>query len=165
MKTFTLMLLSGIIVWQVSLLHNMFVPFPKPIIVVQEDPVKQVLKALGCPITKLDDITQAVKVASSQTRINPYLISVLMCTESSFNEKAISDKHYKGIMQTPTATFKYYDVDILHGARILQEKLRISKGNLLEAVSLYKGGSNQLATCQARKTLVLYYKIVGKING
>ena len=158
---FLLILSTSIGVWEMAEINTMITPIPK-IIIITENPIKAVIKNLGCPKEKLDEITKAVELASVQTNLNPYLLSVLMFTESGFNFKAESNKGYKGLMQTPTATKQWADVDVLHGARILQEKLLISKGDIFKALALYKGGENQTAKKQAREVLVMYKRIVEK---
>ena len=101
-------------------------------------------------------MAQAIELASERTNINPILLACLLQTESGFNPKAVSEKNYKGLMQTPTATFKWADVDILHGARILEEKLRLTRGDIVLALALYKGGNNPMAKRQANQVLALY---------
>ena len=58
-------------------------------------------------------------------------------------------------MQTPSASF-FTDVDILYGARILKEKLRLTGGDLFEALTLYKGGDRLLARKEANRVLEIY---------
>lgn len=137
----------------------------QPVQIVQkqsENPVQRLLKELGCPKEKLEKITKAVELASNETNLSPFLIGILLFTESGFDPFARSPKNYHGLMQTPTATNKFMDVDVLHGARILQEKLKISKGDLFLALSLYKGGNNSMARKQAGQCLNLYRKVMAK---
>ena len=159
MKNLLFVILSVLITWQIVSIQNIISPII-PMIIYQNNPIETVLKELGCPKDRLKEIAKAVEISSEQTNINPYLLSVLMFTESNFNFKAVSNKNYQGLMQTPTATKQWADVDILHGARILQEKLKITKGNMYEALSLYKGGKNHVARTQARNVIVLYQKII-----
>jgi hypothetical protein len=63
-------------------------------------------------------------------------------------------------MQTPKATFEYPEVDTLYGAKILQDKLKYANGDLLQALTLYKGGNNKLARKYAIETLKLYEEIL-----
>jgi hypothetical protein len=58
-------------------------------------------------------------------------------------------------MQTPVASW-YSDVDTLHGARILEDKLKFSKHDLKLALALYKGGNNNIAKKQADQVLKIY---------
>jgi soluble lytic murein transglycosylase-like protein len=157
---FLITISTGFGVWQVAELNIMIIPIPK-IEVNTSNPIKELIKRLGCPKDRINEITEAVELASEQTKIDSCLLSVLMFTESNFNYKAESNKGYKGLMQTPTATKQWADVDILHGARILQEKLKISKGDIFKALSLYKGGENPMARKQARQVLTMYKRIIG----
>jgi soluble lytic murein transglycosylase-like protein len=110
----------------------------------------------GAPDSRIPELALAVHKASQSTGINPYLLVALTKTESRFNYSAKSPKNYKGLLQTPWASMKWADVDILHGARILEDKLRISKGNMEHALALYKGGDNKQAHKQAKEVLVVY---------
>jgi len=125
-----------------------------------QDPLHKALSILGAPIEKLKDLTSAIHLASNQTKISPYLLASLCYTESNFNYKAVSKRGYSGLMQTPTASKKWADVDILHGARILQEKLKLTNNNLEQALALYKGGKSQAAKTQAKKTMVVYNQLL-----
>jgi len=62
-------------------------------------------------------------------------------------------------MQTPVATLEFSDVDTLHGARILKQKLEISNNNLRKALALYKGGNNPTAYRQADQVLSVYMNL------
>jgi hypothetical protein len=123
----------------------------------QVDRVKQSLLKVGAPTEKVDELATAVKGASATAGVNPILLVALMYTENeTFDYKAVSEKGYKGLMQTPWASMRWADVDILLGAKILQEKLKLSENNLLEALRLYKGGKNATATRQAKRTIEVY---------
>lgn len=124
--------------------------------------VSNQLKYLGAPEEKIQRLTDAIKYASFVTSISEELIIALIKTESNFKAKAISSKRYKGLMQTPSATFIYFDVDILHGCRIFEDKLKIAKGNMLRALSLYKGGDNPVAMKYAKQTYNLYTHLLSK---
>jgi soluble lytic murein transglycosylase-like protein len=87
-----------------------------------------------------------------------------MKTESDFNKKAVSPKNYKGLMQTPKATFEYPEVDTLYGVKILEDKLKSSNGNMLKALALYKGGDNPIARLYAKEVYVLYKKLLVNNN-
>jgi hypothetical protein len=123
----------------------------------QMDRVKQSLLKVGAPTEKIDELAIAVKGASTSAGVNPILLVALMYTENeTFDYKAVSEKGYKGLMQTPWASMRWADVDTLLGAKILQEKLKLSGNNLLEALRLYKGGKNPTATRQAKRTIDVY---------
>lgn len=142
--------------WQVHTAFHIVQPVEKIEIKQQTSQLENVLNSLKCPSWKVKEVAKAIELASEQTKINSILLACLLQTESNFNSKAVSEKNYKGLMQTPTATFKWADVDILHGARILEEKLRITKGDVIRALTLYKGGDNPVASRQAYQVVALY---------
>jgi soluble lytic murein transglycosylase-like protein len=113
-----------------------------------------ILHATGVNSSKeRDKLVKAIINAKRVTGVDETLLIALMYTESRYNHRAISSKKYKGLMQTPAATFVYYDVDVLLGAKILAEKIKITNGNLLEALAMYKGGRSKLAYRQAQEVL------------
>ncbi len=114
------------------------------------------------PFGEAQKIALAVDKAADETRISGYLIICLMKTESNFNKHAISYKFYKGLMQTPEYS-GYIDIDILWGARILQEKLEMTHYDLRKALALYKGGNNRLARKQASEVLNLWKRVSREI--
>jgi len=120
------------------------------------DLIKEDLISLGAPNHEINNLSKSIKLASDATNINDKIITSLMFTESNFRKKAISSKGYKGLMQTEKASFGYSEVDTLMGAKVLQEKLRISKGNLHRALALYKGGNNPQARKQASEVIKVY---------
>lgn len=136
---------------------------PNPVKQEKIDPLqleaKVALNELNAPINKIEELSKSISTASRATDLSPTLIACIIFTESGFKNRAVSNKNYKGLMQTPTATFVYSDVDILHGARIFKDKLRITKNNYEDAMMLYKGGRNSLARKYARETLKLYNEL------
>jgi hypothetical protein len=68
-------------------------------------------------------------------------------------------------MQTPWASKKWADLDVLHGARILEEKLKLSNNDLELALTLYKGGRNEMAKRQARETMIVYNRLLDRMRG
>jgi soluble lytic murein transglycosylase-like protein len=156
LKTVTIAVLLAILTWQVQVSRSIVQPIEKIEVKQQTSQLEIVLSSLKCPVKKMKEVTQAIELASEQTNLNPILLACLLQTESGFNPKAVSEKNYKGLMQTPTATFKWADVDILHGARILEEKLKLTKGDIVLALALYKGGNNPMANRQAKQVLALY---------
>lgn len=105
-----------------------------------------------------DEIARAVVKAVEDTGLDGSLLIALMKTESNFKRYAVSSKNYQGLMQTPGHS-GYPDIDVLWGARILQEKLRITNQDLPKALALYKGGNNKMARQQAREVLKLWEKV------
>jgi hypothetical protein len=112
----------------------------------------------GAPEDQIETLSRAVTNACkvSNHQISPALVVSLMYTESGFKKDAVSSDGYMGLMQTPWASAKWPDVDILLGVRILEEKLRLANNNLQLALALYKGGNNRLAHRRARDTLRIY---------
>jgi soluble lytic murein transglycosylase-like protein len=120
---------------------------------------KAALKA-GLPLPSLK-IIDAVEMASKQVPILPdYFIIALMHSESGFDPKATSKKNYKGLMQIPFAIY-YEDVNVLIGARIFKEKLKITDGDFRKAITIYKGWpvNHPEGKRQADKVLMLARKI------
>jgi len=129
------------------------------------DRVRQSLLKVGAPTEKVDELATAIKSASASAQVSPILLVALMYTENeSFDYKAVSEKGYKGLMQTPWASMRWADVDTLLGAKILQEKLKLSGNNPLEALRLYKGGKNPTATRQAKRTMKVYEDLLKEEN-
>ncbi len=127
----------------------------------QVDSVKEALLKVGAPLGKVEELATAIKSASASAQVSPILLVALMYTENeSFDYKAVSEKGYKGLMQTPWASMRWADVDTLLGARILRDKLEMSGNDLLEALRLYKGGRNPTATRQANRTMAVYEKLL-----
>lgn len=109
---------------------------------IKQNKLENVLRALDAPSKDIPEIANAILSASEKININPLLIVALIQTESNFKIDAISSKNYKGLMQTPTATMEFADVDILHGVRLLEEKLRYANGDIKLALAYYKAGQN-----------------------
>jgi hypothetical protein len=126
------------------------------------DDVGRGLKILGCPESKILSIGHGITHAANRTGLKGLLIASLIYTESNFRTDVISRKGYKGILQTPTATGIPL-IDICHGADILMEKLHLTKGNLLKALTLYKGGFNPEARKQARQVLLVYRHVIKNV--
>lgn len=120
------------------------------------------LAYLKCPTEKVEPIGEGIIKGAGSIGVDPVLIAVLLRTESAFSLTARSPKGYVGLMQTPQAT-QYADVDILYGCRILEEKLRIARGDLRDALAMYKGGKNPMAYRQADEVLSLYRRTKGAI--
>lgn len=102
-------------------------------------------------------LASSVKLASERSKLSPEFIIALMKSESDFAEHAISSKGYKGLMQIPHAVYDP-DANILIGATIFVEKMRIAKGNTTIAICLYKGYAydDHRGLEKARMVLKLY---------
>lgn len=141
--------------------HDFVLSIPQPVTrVVTTSRAQIALHKVGAPPAKIQDLSRAVTSAAAMTNLSPELIVALMKTESEFNYKAVSSKGYKGLMQTPSATFKWASVDTLYGAEILREKLKYSNGDLKLALALYKGGNNELAHKYAIETMRIYKNLL-----
>lgn len=85
-------------------------------------------------------IAESIVKYSLVENVDPFLIASLFYTESKFNDKAVSPKNYKGISQIPAKWYTpYTDVNILIGIKVFKEKMRITDGDVAEAIRLYKG--------------------------
>lgn len=148
--------------------YLLYVMLPVPIQISQRDLVKEeavvCLKLLKAPKKDFDKISDGIATSSKATGLPVALITAVIHDESTFNMRAVSHKGYKGLAQTPSATMKYANVDILHGMMILKEKLEISKFDMEKAMSLYKGGTSKEARDQAAATLKKYEWLKDKLK-
>lgn len=155
----------GVCAFLLYSIHTLNLSMPVPVYV-KSDPLvaeaKIALNHLGAPTNKIDKFSVAIGNAAKLTDFSPTLLVALMYTESMFKETAISPKNYKGLMQTPKATFIYSDVDILYGSRILRDKMGDAKGDLPLALALYKGGNNPAAKRYAKECLQIYNNLKKK---
>ena len=149
-------------------INSYLISLPVPIRMTNVNPVMEQIKTdlvkLKVPNNKIQKIAEATYAAHKSTGINPKLILALIKTESNFKEDALGPPNrtkirYKGLLQTPTASW-YTDVDILHGTRILEDKLKQSQNNLPLALALYKGGDNKVARKQANQVIQLYHQLL-----
>lgn len=141
--------------------YSLIMSIPQPVASIPSTNRAQVaLVKVGAPRNKINDLSRAVTGASAMTSLSPELIVALMKTESEFNYRAVSSKGYRGLMQTPWASMKWAEVDILYGSKILQEKLKFSNNNLQLALALYKGGNNKLAHRYAAETIRVYRRLL-----
>ena len=124
----------------VFLFFAMLVPyeeaFPTP--TTEQRIIKSKIIELGAPTDRAHVIASAIFHSANISGLHPMLIVSLMKSESDFKEKIVSSKNYHGLMQVP---YPIYDphVNTLLGVRILQEKLRMTDGNLTKAICNYKG--------------------------
>ena len=134
---------------------------PEPGVLIETiDRAKVALYKVGAPKDKIDELSIAINSAAVLTKIDPELIVALIKTESNFVYDAVSPKGYQGLMQTPWATMKWAEVDILLGAKIFEEKMKFSRNNLRLALALYKGGNNKLARKYAAETFRIYQSLI-----
>jgi len=129
------------------------------------DHVAETLLGLGAPEKKAGQLSEAVKNAARATDLPWQLLIALMYTESTFKENAVSEKNYKGLMQIPQE-IPYPDANILVGARILEDKVRIANGDLHTALAMYKGGRDKpKARSYAAHTLAVYKRLKDQKGG
>lgn len=110
-------------------------------------------------------IAEGIVKYSLVENIDPFLIASLFYTESRFNDKAVSPKNYKGISQVPAKWYTpYTDVNILLGIKIFKEKLKISNGDIEEAIRLYKGFpvTNLKYKREVQKVFDIYEQIINQ---
>jgi len=142
--------------------HDFMLILPVPVALSDKDPIVEraeiVLEAAGAPKNKIPLLSKSVANASKVTEFSPDLLVALIKTESEFRRDVVSEKGYKGEMQTKWAS-EYSEVNILFGAKVLETKYRIANGDLLQALTLYKGGDNPVARKYAKKTLNLYQQL------
>jgi hypothetical protein len=110
-----------------------------------------------------DELVQTIDFAAKKYKVSQEFIIALTSTESNFDQNAISSKGYKGLMQIPQKV--PVDANILIGVRIFIEKMRLSHGDVLKAICLYKGygiGSRE-GIAQAKKVMKLKEAIMETI--
>lgn len=107
-------------------------------LVKQESVIEKNLATLGAPTKHREEISKAIDMASKQTGVPHQMITALMCTESRFDPEATSSLNYQGLMQIPWK-IKYIDANVLIGTRIFVDKLAYTKGNVRNAIIIYKG--------------------------
>lgn len=127
---------------------------------------KEALIILNLPKEKVQQFTNSVIMGAKVAQVDPVLIVALMYTESSFKNNAKSSMGYQGLMQTPSKT-GFTEVDIMHGSVILKEKLSISKGDIQQALTYYKGSKfkkNTVGYKQANQVIALYNNLNHQIQ-
>jgi soluble lytic murein transglycosylase-like protein len=133
---------------------------------IEQARVVKALTYLKCPEAKVKKITEGIIRGAKAIGVKPELILAILFTESRFNMQAVSRKGYKGLMQTPWASKEYADVDILYGARILEEKMHYPQANrngrldIRTVLALYKGGLSSEAFKQADEVMRLYSQLL-----
>jgi len=149
-----------------SVVNDFQSAMPVPVEICKEDPklteVRDTLRILG----RNDKYAKDLYMSATAKGINPVLWTCNIETESEFKITAKSKKGYKGLGQTPKAAMKtgYESADLLYAACVLDEKLRISGGDIHKAMMLYKGGNNPAAKKEADKVFALYERILVKLS-
>ncbi len=139
------------VLFTLTQLGNILIPI-KPSV----SPAQVALSKIGI---KSKELASSYDMASSRTGISQEMLIALTYTESNFRKMVVSSKNYKGLMQIPYPLW-HPDTNILVGAHILNEKIRISNGDVRKAIALYKGyGSSAKGLQKADEVLVLYNKL------
>lgn len=127
---------------------------------------KEALAILKLSNDKIPKYTKSGILAANVAGVDPVLLMCLYWTESRFSLTAKSSMGFKSIAQTPSAT-GFVEADMMHGANILQEKMRIADGNLHKAICFYKGSKynkNSVGYKQASEVIALYNTVNKQIN-
>jgi len=141
-KSIMLILVIGCIVFQLSErdLRAIRVIPPKDKVAEIKEDLKQLTPNL--PNAYLEDVSKSIKVASEVTSINDKLITSVAYYESKMNHNAQSNKGYKGIMQATTHDiYEFAEVDIMRGAKKMQNWIKYRNGDLRYALASYNGGT------------------------
>lgn len=125
----------------------------------QDSPVKLMKKLQSFGIN-CREVAINIDLASRMTGISENLILAILVTESGGNKEAVSSKNYRGYMQIPYTLTDPQD-NIIIGALILKEKLKLSNGDMIKAIYLYKGYPyyNAKGKKEVDKTLDIYYML------
>jgi len=123
--------------------------------------IEQCLERVGVPEGRTERIAEGVRLAANHHDLSPEFLIALAFTESSFKERAISSKNYKGYLQIPHALWEPAE-NFLVGARIMKEKLEMARGNVRKAIILYKGWpvDSPRGIYEANKVLRLYNRLL-----
>lgn len=125
-----------------------------PIIISTTNSTISKLNSIG--VKNNNNLANIIDFAADRYDLSPDFIIALTQTESGFNENAISNKGYKGLMQIPVKVPS--DANILIGSRIFREKMALTDGDVEKAICLYKGyriGSKD-GIKQAKKVIRLF---------
>jgi len=161
-RTGLLLAIVFLLVCQIHEYEGLIVPIKER---VEADGVEKALLNLGAPDGKVGQLAEAVRHAARATNLPRELLVALMYTESTFREDAVSPKRYKGLMQIPQE-IPYPDANILVGARILEDKMRLAKGDLELALTMYKGGRHKpQAQKYAAHTIGVYERLRSRKQG
>jgi soluble lytic murein transglycosylase-like protein len=119
------------------------------------------IKLVSIAGEKKRHLASSFSVASKLSGLSVEFLISLSSTESNFNERAVSSKGYKGLMQIPHAVY-YPDANIIIGAHIFNEKMKIAKGNLKKAICLYKGYDydTEYGRNKAEMVIALYRRLL-----
>jgi len=109
-----------------------------------------------------NEISDSIEIASEITNINNNILISVAYHESKMKPHVESSAGYKGIMQaTKHDKYEFAIVDIIRGAKKLEDWINYRKGNLTYALASYNGGTNppQQSFTYANKVIKLAKKL------
>ena len=142
-KTLLLIFLVANIIIQLS--ERIVTPIMPPIQFDKTAEIKGDLKSLVPDLSEgyAEEVSQSIKIASEATKINDKVITSVAYYESKMKPNVVSSAGYKGIMQaTKHDKYEFAVVDIMRGAKKLENWIQYRKGNLRYALASYNGGTN-----------------------
>jgi len=139
-KIFLLIGLTTLLTFQLLQIGNIIQPLKNLPTNLRLELIKRDLQLFGAPQNKIPVISLSILIASNVTNIDERIISTVVLKESNFRLTAVSNKGYKGLMQTRIASMQYPEVDIMMGAKELQKWLIYREGDLRYALASYNGG-------------------------
>lgn len=87
-------------------------------------------------------ISKSICLASDATNISESILTAKIFIESRMNKNAVSSVGYTGLSQSVKGMkFQYSEVDVMNGAKELQDWIKYRKGNLRYALASYNGGT------------------------
>jgi hypothetical protein len=87
-------------------------------------------------------ISKSICLASDATNISESILTAKIFIESRMNKNAVSSAGYTGLSQSVKGMkFQYSEVDVMNGAKELQDWIKYRKGNLRYALASYNGGT------------------------
>lgn len=107
--------------------------------------IKRNLKMLVPELSNslVDEISDSIETASEITNINDKILISVAYHESRMKPHVTSTAGYKGIMQaTKYDKYEFAIVDVIRGAKKLEDWIKYRNGNLIYALASYNGGTN-----------------------
>jgi len=107
-----------------------------------------IIKTPQGPVADLSKYDKFIQDAAKQTGLDPSLIKGVINTESRGRAKAESEAGARGLMQVMPSNLKRLGVtddfdpqqNIMAGAKVLAEFMRMAKGDVQKALTFYTGG-------------------------
>jgi len=144
-KTFLLILLISCIIFQLS--NKIITPIKINDKADKAEQIQQDLITLIPNLSKsnnyVKEVSFSIKVASEVTNIDDKLLTSIAYYESKMDKNAKSSAGYKGIMQaTKHDVYEFAIIDIMRGAKKLEDWIKYRNNNLRYALASYNGGTN-----------------------